>query len=70
MTPTKTEQARRKARNDFFPKIVHHRDDLVRLVSTKKPQPQDMALIISALQFTLAEMIFWDTERIEQSPLP
>jgi hypothetical protein len=29
-----------------------------------------MALIISALQFTLAEMIFWDTERIEQSPLP
>jgi hypothetical protein len=67
---TKTEQARQKARNDFFPKIVHHRDDLIRLVSTKKPQANDLPLIISALQFTLAEMIFWDTERIENLPLP
>jgi hypothetical protein len=65
-----TDKARRKARNDFFPKIVHQRNDLVRLVSTKQPKPEDWPLILSALQFTLAEMIFWDTENIENQPLP
>jgi hypothetical protein len=67
---TITDKARQKARNDFFPKILKHRNDLIRIVSTKQPQPQDWPLILSAVQYTLAEMIFWDTEQIENQPLP
>jgi hypothetical protein len=64
-----TDKARQKARNDFFPKIVIHRNDLVRIVSTKQFQPQDRSLILSAVQYTLAELIFWDTEKIENNPI-
>jgi hypothetical protein len=66
----KTLEKMKQLEADFWPRFAKEQSHLIRIIQTRCVLPEDAPLVTTMALYMLGELAKWETQQIEQLPIP